>query len=82
MTDEEAYEKIISLKKKYPEGRGGPTPTPSAGISPTNTATASEAAAWAAYIVQDKLYGPDASYEMYDSLDWGRAPGGRPYPDV
>ena len=72
MTDEEAYEKIISLKKKYPEGKRW-----------TNSNTFRRNFAYEysysigggclgfAYIVQDKLYGPDASYEMYDSLDWG-----------
>ncbi|MGI5984048.1 MAG: hypothetical protein ACOX8F_11625 [Sakamotonia sp.] len=64
MTDEEAYEAIISLKETYPEGKKWTNEN----TFRRNFSIGAGCAGFA-YMVQDTLYGSSASYEVHDRLD-------------
>lgn len=61
LTDEEAYKKIIALKKSYPEGKKWTN---------SNSYGHGYGCAGFAFLVQDKVFGSSAKRTTYHELDW------------
>ena len=65
LTDEEAYKKIIALKKDYPEGKKWNNSN-----SFQRGYTTGYGCAGFVFLVQNKVFGANASFTRVDSLDW------------